>query len=80
MEIILWEMTWRIQESINGSFGKSVCCKVSLKLDATKLLSVRVSSSGLVRKLPRSNIGRTSRILIDGCRGFPQPLEAKDWY
>jgi len=76
-EIVFWELIWRIQaSSITGSFGES--CLLRTRLDMTRLLSVTVKSSGLFRKLPRCNIGRTSKILIDDYRDFPQPLEAKD--
>jgi len=78
-EIVFWELIWRIQaSSITGSFGES--CLLRTRLDMTRLLSVTVKSSGLFRKLPRCNIGRTSKILIDDYRDFPQPLEAKDWF
>jgi hypothetical protein len=61
-----------------GVSEKRVCYKTALKLDATRLVGVSVTSLGLVQKLLCSNIGRTSKILNDVHRVYAHPLEAED--
>jgi hypothetical protein len=79
MEFVFWEMTWRIEVSITGSFGETRLLKRFLEAKCDQAIRCGSKFLGVISQAFRLQFrNKILRNLSDGYRGFPHSLEEKD--